>query len=395
MVVHTLPTEIHVEAKEGMTLPVASMAQIHEVPKDWRHTPVSQLTSLEIRPGECTVKIDAHVSSEYIQVCCRPHCSSIGDECSVNDSANALKEILVALKIALSKGPLSTYLHASADVGVEGGKHECPLEKALYVHVLLQNMDHFAATNAEYCRHFPSMNPPSRACVQVPLPQGCPLLVDVLVARDSRKALHQQQPGAAQPKKVLHVQSISDWAPSCIGPYSQVRMAPPSGSCARLARPPVQSAPFITHTTPYIPQSDTTCFSCDPVAQLHRAIASAEAVAIGMRSSVLRASLGLTVYVAACVGADGLEAVQAAVTEILAKGEIPPSPAPPPAYMPPSTVVAGTPLDNPSAAPAAPDSLHGLSPWGSVDESVSSDEEGQPDTYLEAAKIRAWSRSNL
>lgn len=27
---------------------------------------------------------------------------------------------------------------------------------------------------------------------------------------------------AAASRKVLHVQSISSWAPSCIGPYSQV-----------------------------------------------------------------------------------------------------------------------------------------------------------------------------
>lgn len=45
-------------------------------------------------------------------------------------------------------------------------------------------------------------------------------------------------PGAAQAglggleRKVLHVQSISSWAPSCIGPYSQVSRAPPREQAA-------------------------------------------------------------------------------------------------------------------------------------------------------------------
>lgn len=69
--------------------------------------------------------------------------------------------------------------------------------------------------------------------LQAPLPAGCPVLLDVLFARQpspdvstpsgaataAGKQQQQQQPD----RRVLHVQSVSDWAPSCIGPYSQVR----------------------------------------------------------------------------------------------------------------------------------------------------------------------------
>jgi hypothetical protein len=59
---------------------------------------------------------------------------------------------------------------------------------------------------------------------QVPLSDGCPVLLDVLFARQPEQQQQQQQQQMLVPdRRVLHVQSISSWAPSCIGPYSQVR----------------------------------------------------------------------------------------------------------------------------------------------------------------------------
>lgn len=66
---------------------------------------------------------------------------------------------------------------------------------------------------------------------------GCPVLLDVLFTRGSaagapqqsavdgscKQEQQQQQQQQGQPdRRILHVQSISSWAPSCIGPYSQV-----------------------------------------------------------------------------------------------------------------------------------------------------------------------------
>jgi len=80
--------------------------------------------------------------------------------------------------------------------------------------------------------------------LQVPLPPGCPVLLDVLFAQhtpmssssncsgsgsdcnaatDEPHEQQQQQQQQQVDRRVLHVQSISGWAPSCIGPYSQVR----------------------------------------------------------------------------------------------------------------------------------------------------------------------------
>jgi len=83
---------------------------------------------------------------------------------------------------------------------------------ALFVHLYLADMAHFAAANAGYAMALPPVNPPARACVQLPLPEGVSVVVEVMVAAGP----------AAPSARILHVQSISQWAPACIGPYSQV-----------------------------------------------------------------------------------------------------------------------------------------------------------------------------
>lgn len=74
-----------------------------------------------------------------------------------------------------------------------------------------------------YCKHF-AVNPPSRLCVAVALPPGDSrrsysyrMLTGVLA---SLECFGVDQ--TTTTRQTLHVQSISRWAPTCIGPYSQV-----------------------------------------------------------------------------------------------------------------------------------------------------------------------------
>ncbi|KAM5129697.1 diphthine--ammonia ligase isoform 2-T2 [Mantella aurantiaca] len=89
------------------------------------------------------------------------------------------------------------------------------MSDAVLVHLYVQNMDDFAAINAEYGRLFP-VAPPARVCVQCCLPRDTLFKMDVLfwlpvACRDD----------FATEKIAMHVQSISHWAPANIGPYSQ------------------------------------------------------------------------------------------------------------------------------------------------------------------------------
>ena len=79
------------------------------------------------------------------------------------------------------------------------------------VQLYVRDMSHFSAVNEAYTRVVPSTQPPARACVQLPLPEDTPVALDVLVGVGS----------TGSPRKSLHVQSLSCWAPACIGPYAQ------------------------------------------------------------------------------------------------------------------------------------------------------------------------------
>ena len=84
----------------------------------------------------------------------------------------------------------------------------------LSVSLSLPSMAAFASCNAAYAQHMPASSPPSRCTVQLPSPS---LLCDGI--------------GSSVPSHLrssLHVQSLSHWAPACIGPYSQ------SASCSIL-----------------------------------------------------------------------------------------------------------------------------------------------------------------
>eukprot|EP00210_Caulerpa_lentillifera_P006376 g6091.t1 len=80
------------------------------------------------------------------------------------------------------------------------------LDDVVFISLYLKDMEQFRIINGVYTFHLPSLNPPTRACVQLELTSSAFRLHWVISRR---------------PKRVLHVQSRSTWAPSCIGPYSQ------------------------------------------------------------------------------------------------------------------------------------------------------------------------------
>ncbi|CAH1124619.1 unnamed protein product [Ceutorhynchus assimilis] len=107
-----------------------------------------------------------------------------------SDPAGALEEAISKLTYLLSLKN-----HTIKDV--------CSI--ALYV----SDMSQFALLNEVYIKTFSHVNPPTRACVQVPL--NCPVILEAL----SWKLDNEED------KQTMHVQSVSHWAPCNIGPYSQ------------------------------------------------------------------------------------------------------------------------------------------------------------------------------
>lgn len=94
------------------------------------------------------------------------------------------------------------------------------LDDVCFVHLYVRDMGAFAQINTEYCKYFGQHMPPSRSCVEVSsLPAR--VLMDCIGIRGSGVSKLQQ---ARVVRDVLHIKSVSAWAPNCIGPYSQANI---------------------------------------------------------------------------------------------------------------------------------------------------------------------------
>lgn len=109
----------------------------------------------------------------------------------------------------------------------------------MFVHLYLSEISHFANINAHYQDFFGTLSPPSRSCVAIGkgcLPGGRRVLLDCMVQPGSGEYLRSGDKASmlssyamaahatktSKLREVLHVQSLSHWAPVCVGPYSQV-----------------------------------------------------------------------------------------------------------------------------------------------------------------------------
>ncbi|XAR60041.1 Diphthine--ammonia ligase [Bertholletia excelsa] len=122
------------------------------------------------------------------------------------------------------QGPCKTSTDLSDDLTIVLMKIELQLkelglswENVLYIHLYIADMNEFAVANETYIKFITQekcrFGVPSRSTIELPLLQvglgkG---YIEILLAND-------------ESKRVLHVQSISCWAPSCIGPYSQATL---------------------------------------------------------------------------------------------------------------------------------------------------------------------------
>ncbi|KAJ4967676.1 hypothetical protein NE237_014377 [Protea cynaroides] len=147
----------------------------------------------------------------------------------------------------------------------------------LYIHLYIANMNDFALANETYVRFITEekchLGVPSRSTIELPLTEVClgRAYIEVLVANDLRK-------------RVLHVQSISCWAPSCIGPYSQATLHNE-----------------ILHMAGQLgldPPTMTLC-SGGPTAEMEQALNNCEAVAKCFNCSIAYSSILLIIYCSA------------------------------------------------------------------------------------------------
>ncbi|OEL18357.1 Diphthine--ammonia ligase [Dichanthelium oligosanthes] len=158
----------------------------------------------------------------------------------------------------------------------------------LYVHLYISNMKEFGLANEVYVSFITEkkcyLGVPSRSTIELPLVLvGLgKAYVEVLVSNELKK-------------RVLHVQSISCWAPSCIGPYSQATLY---GQILYMAGQLGLDPP----TMKLCPGG--------PTAELELALQNSEAVANAFSCSIYSSAIHFLVYCSAQLTSDEKEEVE-------------------------------------------------------------------------------------
>jgi len=151
------------------------------------------------------------------------------------DMAAARNEMAVILEI-LSR----TFSSVDWLGTIDEGEKTTALD-VVFVHLYLTSMSYFSTVNELYKNFFGTVLPPSRSCIAVKsLPGGRKVMLNCIIQRGSgdymrldptqttimspfvRNAIVSSY--STQLRSTLHVQSISHWAPVCIGPYSQANI---------------------------------------------------------------------------------------------------------------------------------------------------------------------------
>ncbi|KAL0878590.1 hypothetical protein ABMA27_003673 [Loxostege sticticalis] len=106
------------------------------------------------------------------------------------------------------------------------------------VNIYMRDMDEYGVLNDVYARHFAAPNPPTRVCVQCPLPADVGLILDA-VAHKPVPVREESDSSGSKERITMHVQGISHWAPANIGPYSQaVKLGEVISTCGQIALVP-------------------------------------------------------------------------------------------------------------------------------------------------------------
>lgn len=147
----------------------------------------------------------------------------------------------------------------------------------LYVHLYISSMKEFGLANEVYVSFITEkkcyLGVPSRSTIELPLVQAGlgKAYVEVLVSNEVVK-------------RVLHVQSISCWAPSCIGPYSQATL--------------YEDILYMAGQLGLDPPTMKLCLG-GPRAELELALQNSEAVANAFSCSIYISAIHFLVYCSA------------------------------------------------------------------------------------------------
>ncbi|CAA0823929.1 endoribonucleases [Striga hermonthica] len=200
------PLEYHLEKKsvslsndKGNELPVGEFGSVCEVLGDCSGVVEDPCKKVDVNCHLATdTKRELHISKSRMD-------GTFSIACWLPDDSQTSADVREDLEVVLTK------------IEVLLNEHDCSWENVLYIHLYIADMNEFAPANDQYLKFITHekcrFGVPSRSTIELPLLQAGlgRAYMEVLVSKDNIK-------------NVLHVQSISEWAPSCIGPYSQATL---------------------------------------------------------------------------------------------------------------------------------------------------------------------------
>ncbi|XP_017871015.1 PREDICTED: uncharacterized protein LOC108619156 [Drosophila arizonae] len=99
------------------------------------------------------------------------------------------------------------------------------LQDLCFTTLYVRSIAEYPALNSIYLQSFGFHNPPTRVCVECPLPDDCHVVMEAIAHRapvnHSGDDSEETQLLLNGRRNTMHVQGISHWAPANIGPYSQ------------------------------------------------------------------------------------------------------------------------------------------------------------------------------
>ncbi|KAH8411745.1 hypothetical protein KR215_010550 [Drosophila sulfurigaster] len=103
--------------------------------------------------------------------------------------------------------------------------HGYELSDLCFTTLYVRSIAEYPALNSVYLQAFNFHNPPTRVCVECPLPDDCHVIMEAIAYRapatHSGDDSEETQTLLNGRRNTMHVQGISHWAPANIGPYSQ------------------------------------------------------------------------------------------------------------------------------------------------------------------------------
>lgn len=85
-----------------------------------------------------------------------------------------------------------------------------------FITMYVRNINEYTEMNLIYGNKLNFQNPPTRVCVECPLPDNCHIILEAVAFKETIDTNE-----LTTKRNTMHVQGISHWAPANIGPYSQ------------------------------------------------------------------------------------------------------------------------------------------------------------------------------